>query len=501
MGEHNLPQTSVDLHDLDNRHVESGIRALADSLGEGLVVIQHNRVEFINEKLLEILDMPRSSVLGESLNELLPEDHESWDYIDIRVRRERGESISYPEEIRLRLKSGRTAVLRNRATLIQWQGEPATVHFLEDITHRKAMENQLLQQKEVNAILADAVRRILASPLSLKDTAAAVLDSAMRLTGSRSGVLLIDDAGRQVLSERRCEGQCLHCIVPEVMRHIESDEVLMNHRRPGRIPGAFYLNEGLERAKDCLIGGQIRNILRVPARNESTVSGQIILADTPTSFGPWDLDNMEKIAEVLNLALLRVQTIAELENAKITAEKEADAKSLFLANVSHEIRSPLNGVLMMASLLRDSDLSEEQKELLGVVMFSAQTIDRLIRDLTDLTQIRTGKFTVHNDTFDFSELVRHLVDINRPEATRKGLELVSDIGPKLDYLYGDRERIGQIIANLLINAVKYTDRGHVRMDAVEEDGNLVISVEDTGIGIPEGQQQAVFNLFHPGPAR
>jgi signal transduction histidine kinase len=170
----------------------------------------------------------------------------------------------------------------------------------------------------------------------------------------------------------------------------------------------------------------------------------------------------------------------------------------FLANVSHEIRSPLNGVLMMASLLRDSDLSEEQKELLGVVMFSAQTIDRLIRDLTDLTQIRTGKFTVHNDTFDFSELVRHLVDINRPEATRKGLELVSDIGPKLDYLYGDRERIGQIIANLLINAVKYTDRGHVRMDAVEEDGNLVISVEDTGIGIPEGQQQAVFNLFHQG---
>ena len=482
-----------------SRLVESGIRALADNMGEGLAVIQQGRIVYMNDKLAEVSGMTREELIDQDLNTLFPDDIEPRRYIDVRARRERGEKIDYPSEIRFRLDSGRIIEMRNRSSLIEWSGKPATVHFLENITRRKEIERLLLEQKEVNSILTETVSRILASPLSLDETAGMVLDSAMGLTGSRSGILIIEDENGQRVLQRRCTGKCEICALPSALESILEDEGLMDRSRPGRISGAFYLNMEIETGKNCSETQFFRNILRVPARNDGPLSGQIILVDKEESFGPWDLDNMEKVAEVLNLALVRLRADEELQNARILAEKEAEARGLFLANVSHEIRSPLNGVLMMASLLQDSGLTGDQKELLGIIMFSARTIDRLIRDLTDLTQIRSGKFTVYADDFNLGELCRHIMETNRPEAMRKGLLLDYSVASEASHYYGDRERVGQIISNLVTNAIKYTKRGHVlldiSLDISEGDAELRIEVSDTGLGIPEDQQEAVFGLF------
>jgi CheY-like chemotaxis protein/anti-sigma regulatory factor (Ser/Thr protein kinase) len=152
----------------------------------------------------------------------------------------------------------------------------------------------------------------------------------------------------------------------------------------------------------------------------------------------------------------------------------------------------------MSSLLQDSDLTDEQSELLNVVMFSARTIDRLIRDLTDLTQIRTGKITIYREDFNLEELCRHILESNRPEAVKKGLDLDSTVDAAVSHFTGDRERIGQIVSNLLINAIKYTELGQIRLSAAAVDNELRIDVIDTGIGIPQEQQKEVFGLFKQG---
>lgn len=479
-------------------NVEIGIRALADSLGEGLLVIQQDRVVFMNERLAGILGTTREELAEKDLNQMSLQDSVLKEYLQVRGRRERGEDSFVTQEVRISLDNSRTVFMRNRSSRIEWEGKVATVHFLEDITLRKSAEKQLMEQKEMNSILADTVRRILASPMSLNEIAGTVLDSAMNLTESRTGVLEIEDESGQRVLERRCIGGCTKCVIPSVLKSLESDENLMNLRRPGRIDGAYYLNKTLPVSEDCRLASEIKNILRVPFRNESPVFGHLILADTPDTFGPWDLDNMEKIAEVLNLALVRRQAVDDLKTAKDKAEEEAEARSQFLANVSHEIRSPLNGVLMMASLLQDSDLTQEQAELLNVVLFSARTIDRLIRDLTDLTQIRTGKITIYEEDFNLEDLCRHILESNRPEAVRKGLDLEYRVAADISHFTGDRERIGQIISNLLTNAIKYTELGQIRLDAVVEDGKLRIDVSDTGIGIPREQQKEVFGLFNQG---
>lgn len=469
--------------------MEIGIRALAESLGEGLLVIQRDEIVFMNDRLPAIMGMSREDIAGIDLAQLGNRDSNSREETDPNF------SIG---EIRLPAADGRIVYMRNRSSRIVWGDNPATVHFLEDITLRKNAEKQLTEQKEVNSILADTVRRILASPESLDEIAGTVLDSAMNLTGSRSGVLVIEDEAGENVLKQRCSGGCPDCVVPAALKALKADESVMNLRRPGRIEGAFYLNESFPVGEGCRFGSEIKNLLQVPFHNQSPVSGHIILADTPEIFGPWDLDNIEKIAEVLNLALVRRHAVDELKKAKDAAVREAEARSQFLANVSHEIRSPLNGVLMMSSLLQDSDLSEEQSELLNVVMFSARTIDRLIRDLTDLTQIRNGKITILKEDFNLDELCRHILESNRPEAIRKGLDLESKIDPEALHITGDRERIGQIISNLLTNAIKYTESGHILVSAAVGNGQIRIVVSDTGIGIPEEQQNEVFGLFNQG---
>ena len=482
----------------ENSHFEQSVRLLAESLGEGLLVVQAGKIIFHNDLLLQILGWNQGDVTGKMLKELLPVDPIHEDYFRARDRREDGTLEEKIAELRIRLPDGRRVYLKNRATRVVWDGVPATLHLLEDISMRKATERQLLEQKEVNSILADVVRRILASPMSLEEIAGAVLASAMRLTQSQAGILMVNGEGGRRILQKQCSRHCQECAIPGILDKIEASPYLMGQRRPGRIDGAFYLNEDLPVTGTCSDVSIVKNILCVPSESDGPLSALIILADTPKPFGPWDLDSMEKVAEVLSLALRRLHTLDDLRRAKDSAEKQAEARSLFLANVSHEIRSPLNGVLMMASLLEDTNLDEEQQELLGVVKFSARTIDRLIRDLTDLTQIRTGKITIYREAFNLEELCRNILETNRPEAQRKDLSLELVVDPGSVDCVGDRERIGQVVANLVTNAVKYTEKGGMKLETVAKGSSLVITVTDTGVGIPEDQVDAVFGLYHQG---
>ncbi|HSA60275.1 MAG TPA: response regulator [bacterium] len=207
------------------------------------------------------------------------------------------------------------------------------------------------------------------------------------------------------------------------------------------------------------------------------------------------------IATLRSHILRRQKVEEELVHAKIAAEAANVAKSEFLANMSHEIRTPLNGVIGMIDLMSETDLTARQKEFLETLKESSLDLSALLNDILDLSKIEAGRLVLESLPFSVPDCVESALKSFRFRAEAKGLSLESRIDPAVPpLLLGDPGRFRQILANLLGNALKFTEKGGVAVDIVREledseSARLRISVSDTGIGIPRHKQSAVFDLF------
>ncbi len=192
-----------------------------------------------------------------------------------------------------------------------------------------------------------------------------------------------------------------------------------------------------------------------------------------------------------------IWSVRDALEARRRAEAASDAKSRFLATVSHEVRTPLNGILGIAEILAGTELDREQLAYVEAVKTSGAALATLIDEILDFSRIEAGKLELGSEAFDLATLVEGVVELMAPRAQDKGLEIASFLSPGLDRMVvGDAVRLRQVLTNLAGNAVKFTAKGGLGV-AVErvDDGRIRFSVSDTGPGVPPDRREAIFDEF------
>lgn len=215
-----------------------------------------------------------------------------------------------------------------------------------------------------------------------------------------------------------------------------------------------------------------------------------------------EVGSMARAVDVFRLYLIKNKELESfLKHAKDLAERANLAKSDFLANMSHELRTPLNGIIGAGDLLVDTGVTDDQEKYLNIIVSSGETLLAIINDILDLSKIESGELDLYAETIVVKDFIDDVVQTIFPAAKSKSIELITNYEGNVPYsILADTVRLNQIMINLLGNAIKFVEKGHIEVTvkAARVRNNKVlmrIIVADTGVGVPEDKLEAIFDKF------
>ena len=276
---------------------------------------------------------------------------------------------------------------------------------------------------------------------------------------------------------------------PLIQPGVSFEDLLRNGLKNGHVP------EAVGREEDWLSDRLARFRAADTVAENVLANGRVILeSDHVTPDGG-------RVGLRTDITAIRDQQ-SQLEAARKAAEAASRAKSAFLANMSHEIRTPMNGVVGMAELLCDTTLTEEQRLFAETIRSSGEALLVIINDILDYSKIEAERLTLRPEPFDLERTIHEVTMLLQPRAREKGIDLMIDFDMFLPTRFvGDPGRLRQVLTNLIGNAVKFTETGHVLtrvvgLDAVDGNQTLHVTVEDTGIGIAPEHLDHIFGEFN-----
>ncbi|QDO99015.1 PAS domain S-box protein [Ferrovibrio terrae] len=429
-----------------------------------LVATPGLQVRFINERALGILGLAHSVSDPDHLEQVTAAI--DWAQVGEYFKRAFTAGGHGPKDIKyFRLASNQSRILTAAASRIKFGDEDCLISFVEDVTERRDAERQLEKERNLSAALFEGA------------------PDATVIVDAEGNIVHFNHMAESLFGYRRTDviGRPVEMLMPERFRggHVQIRDEFLNHATArsmgtGR-PLAARRSDGTEFPIDVSLS---------PIAGEKLVS-----------------------AAVRDITQRREAEQALLQ-AKETAEEATRAKSSFLAMMSHEIRTPMNGVMSMVEMLDSTDLDSDQRDISRVIRSSAEALLTIINDILDFSKIEAGKFDLEAVPFDLAAVSENAAEVMALNAHDKAVRLLVEVDPNIPVkLLGDPNRLRQVLINLLGNAVKFTEKGHVLLKARRLASRARGSVEtirfdvsDTGIGLSDDQVRRLFQAFQQADA-
>ncbi|PWU20359.1 MAG: hypothetical protein C5B50_04005, partial [Verrucomicrobia bacterium] len=498
------------------RESQARYRAVVENSPDGIGVSIDNKVVYANPAAVRLAGARSAAdLLGRSVAEFVHEDYRA----EVERRRLKILETGLPSpvmESKLRRADGTIIVAESTGVPILYAGKPAVLNSFRDITEHKQAQRLLAGEKCV------------LEGIALRKPLPEVLCEICRFIdelspGVMSSILLLDPDGTHLrpIAAPRLPEEWSRAITPLAIGPAVGSCGTAAWDKEQVIVSDIATDPrwtGYPEFCALALKSDLRACWSTPILSaEGAPLGTFAMYyQEPRSPSPGDLNVIRQVTHLASIAIehhraaeavrrardeleQRVQErTVELVQANQRLEELDRLKSQFLATMSHELRTPLNSIIGFTSILRKGfagPVNEEQHKELGMVFGSAKHLLSLINDLLDLSRIEAGKVEIESEPFNFVEVIEEVVQNLTPLAGQKKLRLATELpGPAIE-MVGDRKRSYQVLLNLANNAVKFTDRGEVKISAQAGPDQLRVCVADTGIGIKPEQMGMLFEAF------
>jgi PAS domain S-box-containing protein len=473
---------AVGLDITDRKRAEEALREsekkyslLINNANEAIIVAQDGLFKFVNPMALELLGAhSEQELIDRPFPEFVHPDDRSTVVENYR-RRIANEEAPQRYAFRVLTTDGIVKWVEINARLIEWQGRPATLNFLTDITERKRAEEALMESEQR---LMDIIDFLPDATLVIDKNGKVIAWN--KAIEAMTGILAKDMIGKDNYEYALpFYGTRRPILIDLILKaDIDIESGYNQIERKGRVlMGESYM-PNMRGGSVYLLG-----------------SAAVLYDSAGNVFGA-----IESIRDITEKKLAEDHLI----EAKEAAEAAVRSKSDFLANMSHEIRTPLNAVLGLTGLLLNSDLTAQERNYVETVRSSGNTLLSVINEILDYSKIEGDKMELESQPFHLRECIAVAVDLVKAAADQKGLVIKCELDQSIPkYFKGDVTRLRQILVNLLGNAVKFTHDGTIEISVTgtaiaAKDGKkyeLHFSISDTGIGIPEEKLDRLFQSF------